>query len=223
MKLPRISKKLYVSIGMTFWLLTVLFALMPIWPHIYYRLSPKTSDVLAATIADTVAQVPAITPVPSKTPGQPTPTPTPTKVVLPLPDVDPSLPSANGLIINKIGVRGEIHEGDNWEEILKTGVWRVPNFGSPEEKGKPMILAAHRWGYLSWSNSFRKLNSFYSLPNLAIGDEIQVVWNQRPYTYKISAVTTGTAITDYTVDLILYTCQLWNSPVRFFVYANRTN
>jgi sortase (surface protein transpeptidase) len=155
-------------------------------------------------------------PTPSITPSAPEEI-----VSTPLPDIDPSLPKDNGLIIDKIGVRGEIHEGTDWENILKQGIWRAPDFGTPEDTSSPIIIAAHRWGYLEWTPAFRKLNSFYSLPQLAIDDTISLIWDQRPYKYKVYATETGTKISDYQADLILYTCQLWNSPVRFFVYANR--
>jgi len=209
----RLTKKSFVTIGVTFWLSATILALLPSWPHLYYRLFPQTSGILASTIASTVSVDATPTSLPS-------PTPTPA-VIPPLPDIDPSLPKENGLLIDKIGVKGEIHEGSDWEEILKQGVWRVPDFGTPEDNSRPVILAAHRWGYLNWSAAFRKLNSFYSLPDLVAGDTIKIIWNQRQYEYKIYSVSSGTKITDYSTDLILYTCQLWNSPVRFFVYANR--
>jgi sortase (surface protein transpeptidase) len=236
------KSKVFITIGTIFWTLTAIFALLPSWPHIYYRLSPQTSSLLASTIASTaiVAQA-TIKPLDSPSPlskGEAPPqagrgiSPTPTP--LPLPPVDPSLPAENGLIIDQIGVRGQIHEGEDWETILKQGIWRVPNFStpidqlSPLSKGdqggfRPIILAAHRWGYLEWSAAFRKLNSFYHLPELKVGDTIQVLWDQRLFEYKVYSVETGTKITDYNAKLILYTCQLWNSPVRFFVYANRIN
>lgn len=225
-----VKKNFFVTLGVSLWILTVVFALLPSWPHLYYRLSPQTSEVLASTIASTVTDIPnlaALEPTttssrPSFPTLTPSPTPTPTPSVI-LPDVDPSLPVENGLIIKKIGVRGEIHEGDNWQEILKTGIWRVPNFGTPEDTSKPIILAAHRWGYLDWSVAFRRLNSFYNLPQVKVGDQIELVWGQRPFNYEVTAISSGTEITDYTSDLILYTCQLWNSPLRFFVYAKRTN
>jgi sortase (surface protein transpeptidase) len=216
------KKNLYVGIGITFWTLTAIFALLPSWPHLYYRLSPQVSSVLASTIASTVTESNPTIKEPQKNPENELPKPTPTETVS-LPDVDPSLPTENGLIIDKIGVRGNIHEGEDWENILKKGIWRVPNFSTPLDDNKPVILAAHRWGYLEWSNSFRKLNSFYSLPQLKPGDTITIVWDQRPFEYKVYSTGTGTEITDYNAKLILYTCQLWNSPVRFFVYANRTN
>ena len=115
------------------------------------------------------------------------------------------------------------YDGEDVEAILRTGIWRVPDFGTPPENLQPIILAAHRWGYLEWSASFRKLNSFYHLPQLKVGDTIKVIWEQRQYEYKVYSTETGTQITDYNAKLILYTCQLWNSPVRFFVYANRNN
>ena len=33
----------------------------------------------------------------------------------------------------------------------------------------------------------------------------------------------GEKITNYSADLILYTCQLWNSPIRIIKYAKRIN
>ncbi len=211
------SKRTYLYLGLTFWLLTVVFVAAPIWPYVFYRLSPGTSDVLAATIGNTAAEAQSTAVLgPESHSGQPTPSPTPA-----LPLFNPSLPADNGIIIDKIGVRGQIHEGDNWAEILKTGVWRVENFGTPEDNRLPIILAAHRWGYVTWTTSFRTLNSFYHLPKLNVGDQIQIVWNQRPYLYEIYASETGDKITDYSANLILYTCDLWNSPVRIFKYAKR--
>jgi sortase (surface protein transpeptidase) len=207
--------RLYLNLGITFWLLAIIFVFFPIWPHLYYRLSPKTSDQLAATLSLNPSQE---APKPSKTPVKTT-----EAEKITLPSVDPSLPTKNGLIIDSIGLRGEIHEGDNWQDILKLGVWRVPDFATPEETGKPIILAAHRWGYLSWSNAFRKLNSFYNLPKLKNGDKISLVWNQRQFEYEVYTTSQGSAITDYSANLILYTCQLWNSPVRIFVYAKRVD
>lgn len=225
----RFTKKFYINVGVSLWILAVVFVILPAWPNIYYRISPNTSEILASTIAYTVTESPLTTnessPKPTVTTSTtvaPTPKITPTAS---LPEFDPSLPDQNGLIIDKIGVRGQIHEGDNWEEILKTGIWRVPNFSSPDNPSlnKPVILAAHRWGYIQWSSSFRKLNSFLNLPQLKTDDEVQIIWNQRKYVYKIYSTSTDTQITDYSADLVLYTCQLWNSPVRFFVYAHRIN
>ena len=215
------KKGIYTTTGTVFWALAAIFAVLPSWPHIYYRLSPTTSDVLASTIRDTVTPV--------TLPPSPTPTPSPSAIkdqppTKSLPLVDPSLPAENGLIIDKIGVKGALHEGDDWEKILRQGLWRVPEFATPlSTDNKPIIIAAHRWGYLDWSAGFRKLNSFYNLPKLKVGDKIQIIWQQRKFEYEVYSVQTGTEIPEYKANLILYTCQLWNSPVRFFVFANRIN
>ena len=211
-----VSKKTYLYLGIAFWLLTVIFVAAPIWPYVFYRLSPGTSDTLAATIGTTVVHARSTAVLSPESHSGPTPTPTPAP-----PTFDPSLPEDNGIIIDKIGVRGPIHEGDNWAEILKTGIWRVSNLGNPEDNRQPIILAAHRWGYVTWTNSFRTLNSFYNLPKLNVGDRIQIVWNQRKYVYEVYAQETGEKITDYSANLILYTCDLWNSPIRIFKYAKR--
>jgi sortase (surface protein transpeptidase) len=227
-----IKKHLYTKLGITLWAMAAVFAILPSWPHLYYRINASASQNLATTIANT-----AITP----TPTSPTPSPTEKPTEQPntvtttpsLPPQDHSLPTKNGLIIEKIGVKGEINEGEDWEKILRKGIWRVPNFATPADfagsqqgvptQPSPIILAAHRWGYLEWSAAFRKLNSFYNLPKLQEGDKIELVWEQRKYKYEVTAISTGTKIEDYSYDLILYTCQLWNSPIRFFVYASRIN
>ena len=209
-------KKPYIVLGSTLWLLALLLAFLPSWPHIYYRLSPQTSQVLAQTLSTN----------PPQTPSEPTPTPKPNITPPPkptLPPIDLTLPKENGLIIESIGVRGVIHPGENWQEILKQGIWQVPNFGTPDNNQEPIILAAHRWGYLNWTNQFRYLNSFYNLPKLNIEDKITINWNQRQYTYQVYQEEVGEQITDYEADLILYTCQLWNSPLRIIKYAKRIN
>jgi len=211
----RSPKSSFVSLGIFLWLFAIALAFLPSWPHLYYRLFPQVSGSLATTIAQTVSQ--------EETPLLVSPLATPETIEIPLPDVDPSLPKENGLLIDKIGVQGLVHEGSDWEDILRLGIWRAPDFGTPDENDLPIILAAHRWGYLNWSAAFRKLNSFYNLPKLAVDDTIKIIWDQRPYEYKVYSIETGTKITEYNANLILYTCQLWNSPERFFVYANRSN
>jgi sortase (surface protein transpeptidase) len=236
------NQHFYLRLGTALWILTAIFAFLPSWPYLYYRLSPQASSQLATTIANT-AMSPlskgdqgGLKPTPSPSPNQPVPgtsTGEPITKNSELPSIDPTLPKKNGIIIDKIGVRGEIHEGQDWESILRKGIWRVPNFATPADladspqgvptQPAPIILAAHRWGYLDWSSAFRKLNSFYNLPKLAVGDKIKIVWEQREYEYEVYSVSTGTEIPEYNANLILYTCQLWNSPVRFFVMANRVN
>lgn len=201
-------KRPYLILGFLLWSMALVFAFLPSWPHIYYRLSPKTSQALALTLSQTQ-----------------NPTPNQKQIIKEntLPPIDPSLPKENGLIIESIGVQGQIHQGDDWQEILKSGIWQVPNFGSPTQNNQPIILAAHRWGYIDWTSQFRHLNSFYNLPKLNLKDKITINWNQRQYVYEVYKEEIGEKITDYSADLILYTCQLWNSPIRIIKYAKRIN
>lgn len=137
------------------------------------------------------------------------------------PAYDSRLPKGNRLLISKIGVDTEIAEAtfDNYESALKQGVWRVSDFGDPSANSMPTILAAHKYGYLAWSNLFRRENSFYNLPKLKVGDTLEIDWRQRKYVYEIYAEGQGPEITDYTADLILYTCVDLNGPERIFRYA----
>ena len=138
-----------------------------------------------------------------------------------LPGFDPTLSKTNRLSIPSIGVDTDIEEStyENYENALKKGVWRVSDFGEPDKSGAPIILAAHRFGYLAWTNSFRHYSSFYNLPKVKVGDVVTVVWEQRQYTYGVYKTEKGEEISDYSADLILYTCEALSGPERIFVYA----
>lgn len=197
-----------VILGGLLWAVSLALIVAPSFPYVIYRIRPETSYALEKVVVRPAAVVSEVVPEDRAQ-----------KEEVVLPELDPSLPKENGLIIPKIGVKTEILEGENPEEVIRKGVWRVNNFGSPEDRSRPMILAAHRFGYLAWSNVYRRLNSFYNLPKLRVGDSIEVIWNQRKYEYEIYGESEGDVITDYSADLILYTCKLFNSPVRVFRYA----
>jgi sortase (surface protein transpeptidase) len=138
-----------------------------------------------------------------------------------IPAFDQSLPKENKILISIIGVNSDIVENDNADEGLKKGIWIVPNFGTPESNNLPIIIAAHRFGYIEWTKEFRETSSFYNLPKLKSGDRVQIIWNQRSYEYEVYKSEDSTQITDYNADLILYTCRMYNSPVRVFKYLDR--
>ncbi|MCX6705451.1 MAG: sortase [Candidatus Woesebacteria bacterium] len=137
------------------------------------------------------------------------------------PPFDPRLPVTNHLLIPAIGVTTDVQEAtaDNYEAALRKGVWRVSDFGAPNDNGEPIILAAHRFGYLAWTDSYRHKNSFYNLPKVNTGDLIEIDWNQRKYLYEVYAVGKGKEILDYSADLILYTCETLTGENKIFVYA----
>ena len=137
------------------------------------------------------------------------------------PEVDEKLPQGGWLKIPTIKINTQINEAPSsqYEEALKKGVWRTPELGTPLNRSKPTILVAHRYGYLRWSNIYRRDNSFYNLPKVKVGDSIEIDWGQRKYMYVVYAGDEGTQISDYSADLILYTCQFLESDQRIFKYA----
>lgn len=137
------------------------------------------------------------------------------------PAFDPKLSKTNKLVIPSIGVDAEIQEStyDSYEEALKKGVWRVSDFGAPDARQMPTIFAAHRYGYLAWSYNFRKTNSFLFLPKVKIGETVTIIWQQRKYVYEVYSESKGDEISDYSADLILYTCESLTGSVRIFKYA----
>lgn len=122
------------------------------------------------------------------------------------------------LKIDKIGVDGEIHEGDN-RNLLREGIWRLPWTSTPEEGGNTVIVA-HR--FLKTSGP----ETFYNLDKLSTGDIIKLFWNGRLYEYEVyeSKVVPPTAleIEAESLDpiLTLYTCTpLWTATDRLVVRA----
>ena len=137
------------------------------------------------------------------------------------PRYDSKLPLTSSLTIRSAGINTTINESSmaSYEDSLEKGVWRVPDYGTPYSRQLPTILAAHRYGYLRWSIPYRLKNSFYNLPKVKAGDTIEIVWRQRKYLYEVYATGKGEKIADYSADLILYTCESLNSPIRIFKYA----
>jgi sortase (surface protein transpeptidase) len=181
----------------------VLFA-HSIW-YSLISVSPDFSADNAKVIADTVVSVRNFD----------------TKKEVFTPAFDSSLSVENELVIPSIGVNTRINEAEKnkYEDALTKGVWRVPDFAAPQDQDKPIILAAHRFGYLNWSDIYRHKNSFFNLPKLKNGDTVEIIWNQRKYTYEVYSLQEGDSITDYSADLILYTCRDLTSSVRIFRYA----
>jgi LPXTG-site transpeptidase (sortase) family protein len=127
------------------------------------------------------------------------------------------------ITIPTLGIDTAVLEASSsaYEDALRKGVWRVPEFGTPESGGgRPIILAAHRFGYVDWTQTYREKNSFYKLPEVKVGESVVLTWNQHRYTYKVTKIEEGSEITDYSSNLILYTCKFLVSPIRIIVYAD---
>lgn len=196
------------------WIGFLLASGFPLVQWIYYRFSPSTSYKLSEILQRTAKG--ADSQVIAKDEVEP----------FELPGLDMSLPQGYFVNIPKMGVDSEIYEAtlDNYESALRRGVWRVPDFSIPSETyKKPIILVAHRFGYLEWSNLYRRQHSFFNIDKLEVGDEVKVIWEQRKYVYRIERIAEGEEIDSYNYDLILYTCKFLVSPVKIFAYGMKVN
>lgn len=202
------KKKLVLKFTKVSFFLGLIFLIFSFAPSIWYSLSSKVDDFSVALLA-TVTGKEEIKEAPT--------------VQIPdwQPAINTKLSRDTTLKIVEIGVDTVVNEAtfENYESALRKGVWRVPDFGTPADRSRPMILAAHRFGYLEWSNIYRRHNSFYNLPKLKNGDLVEITYKQRKYTYEIYAESRGEVISDYSANLILYTCETLNSKVRIFKYA----
>ena len=205
---PSTLALIFAGMALAGWAIFIGLSSFPVGAYLYYTVVPSTSKILAEALSQTGRAVA----------GEPNPVSEDKPVI----QRDPTLPEGQYLAIPKIGLDTEIWEAPytDYERVLHKGVWRVPDFADPTVEGKPMILAAHRFGYLEWTQAHRLKNSFYNLPKLSGGDQIAVVWGQHRYVYRVDRVVEGTEIDDYQADLILYTCKFLVSPVRIFVYAS---
>ena len=172
-------------------------------PEAYAKFFPETaSEVITQAPTDTQEVTPVVE-VPQKYE----------------PPFDETLPLGTWISIPKIGVDTEARATVNPDEALDYGVWMVPDFGTPGTQEDPIIMAAHRFGWKSWwQDDYWRKHSFYLLTDTVPGDRIEVIYEQRKWTYEIYAGEEGTEITDYDADLILYTCKFLNSPIRYFRY-----
>ena len=209
-KVLKTVTNIYVIVGFLFLTISIVFISIPIAPYIMYRLNPDLTDTEIDNISRRISENPIIPVEINEEKSN-------------LPDFDPNLPEDPYLLIPDIKVSSPIGQSSNPEESLKDGTWMASDYGTPEDSTLPIIMAAHRFGYVYWDRETRNRVSFFNLPNTDIGDTIEIIWNQRKYEYVIYAADESSFIKDYEADLILYTCKYFNSPQRIFRYANRVN
>lgn len=204
----RLQRLRAVVLGL--WLAAFVALTVPVAPYALYKVFPGMTERVARALGTTADVAPsAFGEVMYEKP-----------VVLP--PVDPTLPLQNRLVIEKIGVDTEIGGGEDWEEALRVGAWREGKLGTPEDR-LPMMVAAHRFGYLAWTNRYRRENSFFNLPKLENGDQVEIIWNQRRFVYEIYEGYTDTQIRGFDFDLMLYTCEVLNSDRRVVRLARWVN
>lgn len=212
-KREKIKKLLniYQTIGFVLILITLVLIAIPTSPYIWYRISPgavkRDEEKIVTRVVEPEEEIEEKEPDPKDT----------------VPPFNLDLPKGYFVLIPKIGVDSPISDSKDYKKALLKGTWIVNDYGTPELDSLPIILAAHRFGYTSWTTQVRNKISFYNLPQTDINDRVSIYWNQREYIYEIYAKEENTYISDYSADLILYTCKYFNSPTRIFRYANRVN
>jgi len=194
------TAKILVIIG-------VVLAVVAFAPGVIYSINPDATNKISQLIKSTAQKEVETIPTTQEPAYQPA--------------FNSNLPEENRLIIPSAKIDTKVNEADweNYEDALKKGVWRVPDFGTPYGRSRPTILAAHKYGYLKWSIPYRLKNSFYNLPKTKVGDTVEIIWKQRKYVYEIYKEEEGEEISDYSAELILYTCEALNTPIRVFRYA----
>jgi len=211
-KFLKALSKTYLIFGIVLIFFAFSIIAITFYPQIWYSLSKTATETEASTIQEQLTEIAEYEPEKEIEEQEIT-----------LPPLDTSLPKENLLRIASIGVDSEISQEQDPNKGLDKGIWMVPDFGTPEINDLPIIIAAHRFGYVYWSSEFREKSSFYNLPKLRVGDRVQIIWNQRSYEFEVYKAEDNTQITDYEADLILYTCRMYNSPVRVFRYLSRVN
>ena len=205
------STKVVMAIVAFFTLLSIGVLAVLFTPEFYYRIFPADTSPISSEESGT--------PLGGEFAAGPQ-TETPTEQINTLPPQDLTLPEGLWLTIPRIGVRTQPQATETEDEALQTGVWLVPDFGRPGDRTQPIIMAAHRFGWQWWwQTDYWQYHSFYKLPETEPGDIVEVMYDQRKFYYEIYAGEEGEEITDYSADLILYTCKFLNSPVRHFRYA----
>lgn len=137
-----------------------------------------------------------------------------------VPPVDDNLPDGDWIIIPQIGVRTQFKSTEDPNDALVEGAWLSPEYGRPGDVGVPIIIAAHRFGWQWWWQSdYGKYHSFYYLPDTTPGTQVEIISNKQKWVYEIYAGEESDGISDYSADLILYTCKHISSPIRYVRYA----
>ncbi len=211
---PSTLALVFAGMAIGLWGIFALLSSYPVFLYLYYTVVPSTTKLLSTALVKTGDESEAafIRQEPVAVPDEPKPSIA----------RDPSLPEGQYLAVPTLGIDTTVWEASSsaYEEALRKGVWRVPEFATPESSGgRPIILAAHRFGYTAWTQDYREKHSFYNLPDVKVGESVVLTWNQHRYTYKVTKVEKGTEISDYSSDLILYTCKFLVSPIRIIVYA----
>jgi len=116
----------------------------------------------------------------------------------------------NSLLIPSIGVDANL---GNIENDLDFGAWLEKT-----NANYPQVIAIHRFGWATFNILQKTKTTLYNVDKLKIGNMVKVNLDNRQYTYKIIKIESGNATPELINNqLIIYTCQFFNSEARIFV------
>jgi len=126
-------------------------------------------------------------------------------------------PEESTIVIPSIGVNSPIKYGG--DSFSNKTVWHDRNSTVPGAGGN-IVMVGHRFSYKTGDNSF------YYLPNLKVGEIIQIFWNKKEHLYKVTESMEVEAdqieilTPSETEKLTLYTCTpLWTAHKRHVIIA----
>lgn len=104
------------------------------------------------------------------------------------------------------------------EGYLNFGGW-VQNLNS---ENMPLVVSVHRFGLRYLSPDYNVHETFYNVDKLKLDDTLELVWRENKYEYKLVDIYKGRnnkPIRDN--QLVIYTCEYWDSPERVFTVWER--
>lgn len=90
--------------------------------------------------------------------------------------------SDNQINIPSVGISVQVFSG-KFDEVLSRGAWRIDGV-NPPDSSENVVVVGHRL-----RAGAPLSQSFFNLPNIKIGDEIELVWHGVHYHYIVDTVT----------------------------------
>ncbi len=134
--------------------------------------------------------------------------------VTPIPDRKPQTIIQNSIKIPSIGVDMEIDESPR---TLSYGGWVEKSFYDI-----PAVIAVHRFGWYGLTQEQKRRQTLFNADKLKQGDQVVVTWKSQQYVYAISRIVVSTNNPSLiNGQLLLYTCNDWDSNKRIFIILQR--
>lgn len=111
----------------------------------------------------------------------------------------------------------ELELGTN-EGFLRFGGW-VQNLNT---KDFPLVIAAHRFGLNYLNEDYNIHQTMFNVDKLKVGDLAEIFWEGESYIYSVKEIYSNSnnkPLNDS--ELVLYTCEYWDSNQRIFVVFER--